>query len=50
VEAFGLSATFDFTAKRVDFKGPLKIQRNLKSIADFNQSFENYNLCWHSDL
>jgi len=46
----GYSTLFDFTAKRVDFKGTIEDSVKSKIIADFNQSFGNYNLCWHSDL
>src|SRR5438552_6279283 len=46
----GYSTIFDFTAKRVDFKGQVEDSAKSKIIEDFNQSFGNYNLCWHSDL
>jgi len=46
----GYSTIFDFTAKRVDFKGQVEDSAKSKTVEDFNQSFGNYNLCWHSDL
>src|SRR5205823_1214503 len=46
----GYSTIFDFTAKRVDFKGSVEETTKSKIIEDFNRSFGNYNLCWHSDL
>jgi hypothetical protein len=46
----GYSAKFDFTAKQVEFTGPIEDSAKSKIIEDFNQSFANYNLCWHSDL
>src|SRR6266404_4320659 len=33
-----------------DFKGLVEDAVKSKIIDDFNQSFGNYNLCWHSDL
>ena len=46
----GYTATFDFKSKRVDFKGPIEDAKKAQVIEDFNESFEAYNLCWHSDL
>jgi hypothetical protein len=46
----GYAATFDFAAKRVDFKGTIDDAKKAEITADFNQSFDAYNLCWHSDL
>ncbi|HYX30744.1 MAG TPA: hypothetical protein VE863_19565 [Pyrinomonadaceae bacterium] len=46
----GYTMTFDFTAKRVDFKGPIEDAKKATIIDDFNRSFDSYNLCWHSDL
>ena len=46
----GYSATFDFNTKQVDFKGPIDDAAKAKIVEDFTNSFENYNLCWHSDL
>jgi hypothetical protein len=46
----GYTATFDFMAKRVEFKGPIEGSKKAEIVEDFNQSFETYNLCWHSDL
>src|SRR5438105_3696603 len=46
----GYSTIFDFTAKRVDFKGTVEDSVKSKIIEDFNRSFGKYNLCWHSDL
>jgi len=46
----GYSTIFDFTARRVDFKDSVEDSVKSKIIEDFNQSFGNYNLCWHSDL
>lgn len=44
------SAKFDFTARKVEFKGAIDDAAKAKIVEDFNQSFEHYNLCWHSDL
>jgi len=51
----GYSMKFDFEAKKVEFKNvSLKngIPDSIKSknIADFNNSFDKYNLNWHEDL
>ena len=46
----GYSAIFNFATKQVDFKGPIEDSAKAKIVEDFNQSFESYNLCWHSDL
>ena len=46
----GYTATFDFTEKRVSFKGPIEDSKRAQVVQDFDESFETYNLCWHNDL
>ncbi|HEY6118776.1 MAG TPA: hypothetical protein VIV66_02395 [Pyrinomonadaceae bacterium] len=46
----GYTMSFDFAAKRVDFKGPIDEAKKSQITNEFNQSFDSYNLCWHSDL
>src|SRR5436853_4601689 len=38
----GYSTTFDFTARRVDFKSTVEDSTKSKIIEDFNESFSNY--------
>ena len=44
------STKFDFETKEVSFKGPVADSVKSKVIQDFNESFDHYNLNWHSDL
>jgi len=46
----GYTAKFDFINKQVSFDGPVDEAAKTKIVDDFNQSFDAYNLCWHSDL
>lgn len=46
----GYSSKYDFETKNVSFEGNVSDSARTKSIADFNNSFNNYNLNWHSDL
>jgi hypothetical protein len=54
-KALGYSMKYDFEAKTVDFKnvnhkGGVPDSIKSKSVADFNDSFNKYNLNWHADL
>ena len=44
------SAKFDFMAKQVSFEEGVDEARKSQIVKDFNDSFDSYNLCWHSDL
>ena len=44
------SSKYDFETKKVLFEGNVLDSLRGKSIADFNNSFNSYNLNWHSDL
>lgn len=46
----GYSSIFDFTARHAEFKGPIDDAKKSQIVDEFNQSFENFNLCWHNDL
>ena len=46
----GFSAKFDFMTKQVAIEGAIDESIKSRIIKDFNDSFESYNLCWHSDL
>lgn len=46
----GYSTKFDFEAKKVAFDGNVSDGDKQKSEQDFNDSFNKYNLNWHSDL
>lgn len=46
----GYSSKYDFVNKIVSFDGPVPDSVKTKSINDFNESFDSYNLNWHSDL
>jgi hypothetical protein len=46
----GYTAKYDFTTKQVAFEGTIEDAVKAEIVKDFNDSFENYNLCWHSDL
>lgn len=46
----GYSTKFDFLAKKVYFDGNVPDTDKQKSEQDFNESFNKYNLNWHSDL
>jgi len=41
---------FDFETREVSFKGVVADSIKSKVIQDFNESFDHYNLNWHSDL
>lgn len=42
--------SFDFDEQKVYFEGVLADSNKLKIVSDFDKSFSNYNLNWHSDL
>src|SRR5262245_16342658 len=44
------SAKFDFMTRQVSFEEGVDEARKSQIVKDFNDSFESYNLCWHSDL
>lgn len=46
----GYSTKFDFEARKVSFEGNVSDNDKQKSEQDFNESFNKYNLNWHSDL
>lgn len=46
----GYTMTFDFASKHADFKGPIEEAKRAQITNDFDESFGDYNLCWHSDL
>jgi hypothetical protein len=46
----GYAANFDFETKKVSFTGSVPDSVKLKSMKDFDESFNKYNLNWHSDL
>jgi hypothetical protein len=46
----GYSQHFDFITRKVSFDGPIAGVDRDKIEKDFNDSFKNYNLNWHSDL
>jgi hypothetical protein len=46
----GFTAKFDFISKQVTFEGTIADAAKERIVRDFNDSFESYNLCWHSDL
>src|ERR1043166_6926853 len=46
----GYSTTFNFNTRQVEFNGPVDNPTRSQIVEDFNQSFQSYNLCWHSDL
>jgi len=46
----GYSQKFDFEARKVYFDGNVPDADKAKTEQDFNESFNNYNLNWHSDL
>lgn len=46
----GYTAKFDFNTKQVTFEGKIEDATKAQIIKDFNESFENFNLSWHSDL
>lgn len=46
----GYSQKFDFEAKKVYFDGNVPDPDKVKTEQDFNESFNKYNLNWHSDL
>lgn len=46
----GYSTKFDFEARKVSFDGDVSENDKQKSEQDFNESFNKYNLNWHSDL
>lgn len=46
----GYSAKFDFVSKKVSFDGNASDKTKQQSEQDFNESFNKYNLNWHSDL
>lgn len=46
----GYSQKFDFVAKKVYFDGNVPDADKAKTEQDFNESFNKYNLNWHSDL
>ena len=41
---------FDFVAHKVSFDGIIPDSMRIAIVADFNKSFDEYNLNWHSDL
>jgi hypothetical protein len=46
----GFSAKFDFMTRQVAFEAGVDESKKSQIVKDFNDSFESYNLCWHSDL
>lgn len=46
----GFTAKFDFLSKQVSFEGTIADAAKERIVKDFNESFDSYNLCWHSDL
>lgn len=46
----GYSASYDFTNKEISYEGTVADSVRKKAKADFLESFEVYNLNWHSDL
>ena len=44
------STKFDFAARKVSFDGTISDSSSAKIEEAFNESFEQYNLNWHSDL
>jgi hypothetical protein len=46
----GFSARFDFMTRQATFDEVVGESTKSRIIKDFNDSFESYNLCWHSDL
>jgi hypothetical protein len=46
----GYSQKFDFETKKVSFDGNVPDSDRAKTEQDFNESFNKYNLNWHSDL
>jgi hypothetical protein len=44
------SSKFDFVARKVSFDGTISDSSSAKIEEAFNESFEQYNLNWHSDL
>lgn len=49
-KARGFTAKFNFATKQASFEGAVDEKAKAKIIEDFNQSFDAYNLNWHSDL
>ncbi|HEU0185474.1 MAG TPA: hypothetical protein VFS27_09170 [Blastocatellia bacterium] len=46
----GFSAKFDFMTRQIAFEAGVDESKKSQIVKDFNDSFESYNLCWHSDL
>lgn len=46
----GYTSKFDFVNRRVSFEGKVADSLKAKATKEFNESFSNYNLNWHSDL
>jgi hypothetical protein len=44
------ATTFDFDSRNVSFEGSIADSTKQKIVAAFDESFQNYNLNWHSDL
>lgn len=49
-KARGFTVKFDFLTRQVSFDGAISDAAKSRIVEDFNQSFESYNLSWHSDL
>ncbi|MBI1341490.1 MAG: hypothetical protein GC171_01015 [Terrimonas sp.] len=49
-KVLGYTTTFDFDIRKVSFDGKVADSNKLKIVSDFDASFANYNLNWHSDL